>query len=128
MIIAGAVLCLAMNIYREARGESIPGQYAVALVTMNRAEQDRRKVCHQVFRHRQFSWTNHGVKKVKKGWKVPGPQDPVAWSLSLKIAKHTLKGRMPDFTWGSTHYHSIAVSPDWGLLRIKQIGNHIFYS
>jgi N-acetylmuramoyl-L-alanine amidase len=35
------VRCLAMNIYHEARSESLAGQYAVADVVLNRVESNR---------------------------------------------------------------------------------------
>ena len=53
-----AITCLALNLYHEARGEPEIGQWAVAQVTMNRAEHDPAKVCDTVFKPRQFSWTN----------------------------------------------------------------------
>ena len=40
MLAQGALLCLALNIYHEARGEPLKGQIAVASVTMNRANWD----------------------------------------------------------------------------------------
>ena len=55
MLISTAALCLALNVFHEARGEFIPGQYAVALVTLNRAEHDPAKVCDVVFKRHQFS-------------------------------------------------------------------------
>ena len=132
MIVATAALCLALNIFHEARSESIPGQYAVALVTMNRAEGDPKQVCQEVFKRRQFSWTNRGVTKVRGGWKFSAkldPKDEYAWSLAQKVAAHTLAGKMLDFTHGSTFYHTTKVKPIWRLAmtRTKTIGNHRFY-
>ena len=52
--------CMTANIYHEARGESIKGQYAVAHVTMNRVhhEQFPDTVCEVVFQPKQFSWSH----------------------------------------------------------------------
>ncbi|NIO43392.1 MAG: hypothetical protein GTO41_26515, partial [Burkholderiales bacterium] len=43
--------CLALNVYHEARGEPMAGQYAVAEVTMNRVASRRypNTVCKVVF-------------------------------------------------------------------------------
>lgn len=129
MIVSTATLCLAANIYFEARNQTVPGQYAVALVTMNRAGTPK-KVCTEVFRPKQFSWTNKGVTRQGRGWRVPTPREQEAWELAQRIAKVTLSGRMADFTWGSTHYHSLAVKPEWRrqLTRTKRIGSHVFYT
>jgi N-acetylmuramoyl-L-alanine amidase len=130
MIISTALLCLAANIYYEARGEMIPGQYAVALVTVNRAEGDHSQVCAEVFRPKQFSWTIGTTSVTRHGWRILPPKDQQAWELAIRIAKHTLAGRMPDMTRGATHYHATYVTPDWSftLKRTARFGRHIFYS
>lgn len=131
MILESAVLCLALNIYHEARSEMIPGQYAVAHVTMNRAG-DQSNICKTVTAKNQFSWTNTMlVKKGKKyALKDKGmPKDEHAWQLAQHIARYALTHRTADATLGATHYHTTKVSPAWraSMTRIKRIGSHIFY-
>lgn len=130
MIVATAVACLAINIYMESRGEPIIGQYGVALVTINRAKKSQDSICNTVFKPKQFSWTNSGVKRVKYAWKVATPKDDYAWEKAEKIAIHALAGNMPDFTKGADHYHATYVSPKWryAMVPTKKIGNHIFYA
>lgn len=133
MLVETAVLCLALNVYHEARGETLPGQYAVAIVTFNRAKKQESKVCAQVFKPKQFSWTIGKVSKVKGGWKVANsmkPRDAKAWLVALDVARHTLKGDLPDFTGGATHYHTKAVSPHWAKKAkpVTTIGQHVFYA
>jgi spore germination cell wall hydrolase CwlJ-like protein len=135
MIVATALTCLALNLYHEARGEPIMGRYAVAMVTINRAQQDQERVCHEVFRRKQFSWTS-GVQKTPKGWKLPAhlvpkldnPMEAHAWETAKIIAAVSLKGRMHDFTRGAEHYHADYVHPRWARVMepIKKIGRHIF--
>jgi len=132
MIISTAVLCLAMNVYMEARSEMIPGQYAVALVTMNRAGRDPKRICAEVFKPSQFSWANDRVVKVKGGWQIPSdlrPREAHAWDLAFRVASWTLAGNMPDFTNGSTYYHTKAVKPAWrkAFEWTTTIGAHVFY-
>lgn len=132
MIANTALICLALNVYHEARGEQVPGQYAVALVTMNRADQREERVCPEVFKRRQFSWANKGVVKTRQGWVIARaklPHDDEAWARSLRVAAWTLAGRMPDLTQGSTHYHTHAVRPRWRLAMqaTTRVGNHRFY-
>lgn len=133
MVIATAALCMAITIFHEARSEPIMGQYAVALVVLNRAGKDRQLVCRAAFEKRQFSWTNAGVKKTKAGWKIDPylePKDVYAWWLARRIANTTLSGKMIDFTGGATFYHTTKVHPPWRLamVRTKKIGNHLFYT
>lgn len=130
MVISTALLCLAINIYHEARGEPVLGQYGVALVTMNRAQADE-KVCKEVFRKSQFSWTT-GVVKTKYGWKIPGhmkPIDQFSWNRAQTVARITLDGKIMDVTKGATHYHASYVNPYWksAYQRGPKIGSHIFY-
>lgn len=131
MIVSTALVCMALNIYHEARGEQVPGQYAVALVTMNRAGTPER-VCDTVFRRKQFSWANRAVKRDQAGWRIGQgliPRELEAWERAQIIAGITLAGRMSDFTQGSTHYHARWVRPYWSskLERTRAIGGHVFY-
>lgn len=135
MIVSSAVLCLALNIFHEARGELVPGQYAVALVTMNRAGQDDR-VCQEVFRPKQFSWTT-GVRRTAQGWKLPkrlipqvdNPIEAYSWNKAQRIAAVTLSRGIRDLTQGADHYHADYVTPRWAAAMepVRQIGRHIFY-
>jgi spore germination cell wall hydrolase CwlJ-like protein len=131
MILESAVLCLALNIYHEARSEMIPGQYAVAQVTMNRAG-SQAKVCETVVAKNQFSWTNTMLTKKGKRYilKANGlPKDEHAWDLAKHIATYVLKNRPADFAKGATFYHSTAVAPHWRkhMVKVAKIGRHIFY-
>lgn len=132
MIVSTAALCLALNVFHEARSQMIPGQYAVALVTLNRADHDKRQVCTEVFKHKQFSWANKGVTKVKGGWKLAErlrPKEAYAWWLAQRIAAVSLSGQMSSFMPRATFYHEVNVKPIWRLsmVEVKQIGSHKFY-
>lgn len=108
------------------------GQYAVAMVTLNRAGHDSDKVCATVFAPKQFSWANGRIHKVKGGFELPPelwPRDQYAWWKANRIALMSLNGRMVDFTAGSNFYHALRVHPVWRLAmeRTRSIGQHIFY-
>lgn len=133
MILASAALCLALNIYHEARGEMIPGQYAVANVTINRAGGNNERICDVVAEPKQFSWTQK-LLTVKNGQyllkKKGYPTDEAAWELAYRIANYAMKHPATDFTGGrATHYHAITVDPSWRfkLEKTKRVGKHIFY-
>lgn len=79
------LLCLSLNIYHEARGESTRTQEAVAAITMNRTKvKDKpRDVCEVVYYPYAFSWTNH-PNKIK---------DKEAFLKAKKIARAYLAGK-----------------------------------
>ena len=125
MVGTTALLCLALNLFHEARGESVPGQYAVAQVTMRRAKNDPERVCEAVYAKKQFSWTHQAVGK-----RDPARVDLDAWKRAIAISRVVLEGRMPlDFTNGSDHYHAKHVKPSWttAMVKTRVMGRHVFY-
>lgn len=134
MLLTTAALCLALNIYHEARSESLTGQHAVAQVTFNRADRDPNKVCGEVFKPKQFSWANpltevKGKERERRAQKFM-PKDEKAWSLAKSIAQYTVAGYIKDFTRGAKFYHTKAVRPIWRkeFTLVAVIGNHRFYA
>ncbi len=114
--------CLAKNVYFESRGESVWGQMAVALVTLERAQITGNTVCEEVNRPNAFSWTSN--KKLIK--------DPKAFELSYKIAQiSTFLKYMGLDTLRADHYHSkkLVRYPRWAYHfdHVASVGNHIFY-
>lgn len=128
-----AITCLALTIFHEARGELIPGQYAVAQVTWRRAGMNEKAVCATVLAPHQFSWTKTLTRRVKGGYRLKSagiPQDARAWSLALRIAQAVMSHRMPDITGGALFYHERSVRPWWAkrYRLVRVIGNHRFYA
>lgn len=133
-MIETAILCLALNVYHEARGEPLNGQHAVAQVTMNRADRDPLRVCEVVFEPYQFSWANSLTTADKDARRRQAsrfiPKEVKAWQVAKQIAKLTIDGWIPDFTNGATHYHANYIADqDWTRqkLRTLSIGKHHFY-
>lgn len=132
-MIETAMLCLALNIYHEARSEPLEGQKAVAQVTLTRAGHDPAKVCSTVFRRKQFSWANPlttvspGVRKQRAHRFFP--HETEAWEQAKHVAARALNGEMRNVVGYATHYHADYVSPHWtsSMRKIKRIGRHIFY-
>ena len=114
-------VCLAKNIYHEARGESLRGKLAVAKVTLNRVASGkfRSTICGVVYQRGQFSWTNSKYKPIV---------DKQAWTDSLHLAKLVMLN--PELsTTPAMYYHSTKVKPNWRRLeRTDKIGNHVFYT
>ena len=118
--------CLAENIYHEARTEGTKGQQAVALVTMNRLNNDKfpKKICEVVKQKTngtcQFSWYCNKVKLNRSS-------DDYQEALKNAIFVYANYESIYDFTKGSLYYHADYVRPGWKLLRTVVIGRHIFY-
>jgi len=124
--------CLAENIYFEARGEPLEGQYAVAEVTLNRTQAQHfpHTVCAVVHEMRwdpsrkrtvaDFSWTELGGLS---------PQDGPAWKRAMTVATAVYDDVHDPIAPGALFYHSTKVRPGWARTRtaIATIGNHIFY-
>ena len=127
-----SLTCLARNVYFEARGEPVAGQYAVAEVTMNRRASRRfpNTVCEVVYQKNwdpirrrlvgAFSWTEFDS--------LP---DPVGdeWHRALSIAEAVYYQRYTPQLKGATHFHATYIKPDWAKQkqRVAKIGRHIFY-
>lgn len=116
-----SVDCLARNIYYEARGEPLSGQYAVAEVTMNRksALGYPKTVCEVVYQKSAFSWTAERVARPRG----------TEWRRALKIADDVYYQRRAATLPGVTHYHATSVRPEWSKerRRVARIGRHVFY-
>lgn len=129
-----AVMCLALNIYHEARGEPLAGQIAVAEVVLNRVESPKFpdticEVVHQgeyyqtaPIRNRcQFSWWCDGKSDI--------PKDTTAWQQISELANKLVSRNHIDITEGSLYYHTKEVNPYWSKAFEKTviINSHIFY-
>lgn len=124
--------CLAENVYFEARGEPLDGQYAVAEVTLNRMHSKYfpKTVCGVV--HEQhwdpirkryvahFSWTELGPMY---------PQDTAAWKQAMAVATATYDDTHQHVVPGALFYHAVDIRPSWAKAKraVATIGNHVFY-
>jgi spore germination cell wall hydrolase CwlJ-like protein len=129
---ANDLQCLAENIYFEARGEPLEGQYAVAEVTLNRrwAERFPHTICEVVHETRwdpsrrrfvaDFSWTELGALS------PPGGR---AWTQAMAVASAAYDDLHTPVAPGALFYHATSVRPEWARNRktVATIGNHIFY-
>jgi spore germination cell wall hydrolase CwlJ-like protein len=151
---AEQALCLAQNVYHEAKGETLAGKSAVAHVTLNRVKHPKypNNICdvvHQadyrtkwngnkvpVIARCQFSWycdgkadTIHIVYMTgDRKYKPIGP-NMEAWKQSVQVALLSMKGITIDPTSGATHYYNHNISsPSWGSAYpvSAQIYNHTF--
>jgi spore germination cell wall hydrolase CwlJ-like protein len=124
--------CLAENVYFEARGEPLQGQYAIAEVTLNRLRSPNfpDTICEVVHDTRwdrirrrlvaHFSWTRHQVRA-----EPTGP----AWERAMAVATAVYDHQHDPVVPGALFYHATSVQPYWasGKKVVARIGNHVFY-
>lgn len=130
------ITCMATNIVYEAGREDIIGQAAVARVVMNRVlhgfasnpcavvnqkivvEKDNESVvvC-------QFSWVcENDLPPLNKNSLMYKNAERIAYEV---LVYDGFKDVVPSTT---LFFHNTSVNPEWPYKKVKQIGNHIFYS
>lgn len=126
------IKCLAENVYFEARGEPLNGQYAVAEVTVNRLRSPYfpKTICGVVHDTRwdplrrrftaHFSWTQ--MEDRGEPW---GP----LWQQSLAVATAVINDAYVPIVPDALYYHADSVQPYWANAKrtVARIGSHVFY-
>ena len=123
------IMCIAVAIYFEARGEPLAGRFAVAEVVINRMRDPRYPddACSVVYDggeakyECQFSFFCDGLSDQ--------PEDNVSWRVAQVIAKAVYEGRAAPMVGEATHYHTVRVNPDWAQTgqEVVKISDHVFY-
>jgi len=136
-MISAAVMCLALNLYHEARGESLAGNLAVGFVTMNRVADPRYPdtVCGVVKQAKYHAWSEFPIRnKCQFSWFCDGlsdkPKDDKAFMESVLLSKHIMASTVTDISEGATHYHATWIqAPYWAgdLSVVLELDQHIFY-
>ena len=135
------LICLAMNIYHESRNQSIAGQMAVGLVTINRVKDKRypNTICEVVMEGpTRVSWVDktkeYPIKhRCQFSWYCDGLSDTVrdfdTFMKITKLADIVMTQLVIDITDGATHYHADYVKPAWAVTKTRttKIDDHIFY-
>jgi len=124
------LICLALNIYYEARSEPPYGQLAVGQVVMQRVESSRHpdSVCEVVYQGGEALWKCHF------SWYCDGlsdqPRDEEAWENAKYMAEIVASGARIEALYGVLHYHSNEIPPPWWtveMTHVSTIGNHEFW-
>jgi len=132
-----AVMCLALNLYFEARDQPVVGQLAVGFSTMNRVKDERYPdtVCEVVKQAKYHAWDmeNPIRHKCQYSWFCDGmsdvPTNDKAMLEATILAANIFYGRVTDISNGATHYHATYVNPYWAdhMTVLFRIDDHIFY-
>ena len=135
------IMCLARNIYFEARNESAFGQLAVASVTLNRVDSTKfpNTICEVVHQAKYSKWwaEAHGKKvpvrnQCQFSWYCDGKSDKIfdhkIYEKIYKLAEVAYNTDI-DITDGATHYHADYVNPSWAshMKTVAKVDTHIFY-
>jgi spore germination cell wall hydrolase CwlJ-like protein len=127
------LLCLAQNLFFEARNQALDGVIAVAWTTENRRRSSAypSTYCEIVHEVRgddplvcQFSWTCDDRSD------FPSQEELAVWNRIVVIAWHFMSGKYPlDLTGGAMWYHAHYADPAWGRgATCRFIGDHCFYT
>ena len=137
MILETALMCMATNIYHEAKNQPMVGQIAVAQVVMNRVNDSRYpdNVCDVVKQGLTYKNGKVVLGKCQFSWHCDGKIDDVdmrskQWRNSLRYASMVITNRITlAVTEGAPHYHATYVRPAWARTKTKtvRINRHIFY-
>lgn len=120
-------LCLALNLYHEARGSTKADLMAVAWVTRNRVDSTAargRSYCQIIWEKGQYSWTTRSVSSLT-------PREQGAWRRVLEVATAVMgaEDRESDPTNGANTFYLRKLGvPSWtrrGTGRM-QIGAHTY--
>lgn len=122
------IVCLATNMYHEARGEGRQGMVAVGLVTLNRKNLTSfpDTVCGVVYQSGQFAWIYEGHTRIS---------ERAAYEAALAAAEFVYRKQniMHDYTLGAQYFLSPMPNglpkPSWARrfeVTLKH-GRHTFY-
>ena len=138
-------ICLAQNIYHEARGEIVEGQIAVSNVVINRvkSKQFPNDICSVVYQRTQIKSINRVLKFLgipafcQFSWTCDLKsndlyRDSESWKNIQTLAQEIVLGTHDDLSNGATHYYNpaeVRSTPPWAnkLTKTIVIGNHHFY-
>ena len=135
MLLETALMCMATNIYHEAKNEPMVGQIAVAQVVMNRVRDSRYPdtVCDVIKQGLTYKNGKVVLGKCQFSWYCDGKSDKAkekgAWETAVMVAHGVYYGNLDDFVEGATHYHAHYVRPSWASSKtyITRKDDHIFY-
>ena len=137
MILETALMCMAANVYHEAKNQSMLGQFAVAQVVMNRVEDHRypNTICEVVKQGLTYKNGKVVLGKCQFSWYCDGKsdepnRDSKAWGKAIRHASIIMGETINlDVADGATHYHASYVRPAWAKTKTKttRIDKHIFY-
>ena len=105
------MMCLAKNIFFEARGTATHERIRIINVTTNRTKSSQfgGSYCDVVYEHAQFSWTLN----LKRHTVARYVTEHKAWVEAQTMARYELAYGYVDTTNGALYYHTLDCDPSW---------------
>ena len=126
-MIKAMALCYALASFREARGEPVAAQIAVAKILQHRAEKSHKTPCAELTKRRQFAF----VKKyglATPNMKKVGKLDVAAWHRSKRMAKTFRSMSVKGITSRHVYFNTLALGKRYKTkAKPVVIGQLIFY-
>ena len=127
---SSAILCLALAVFYESRGEPLRGQQAVAEVIVNRSESGKypKDICSVIKQQGQFSWYNRNISLSKPPMVTyKNAQANSSWEQAKQVA-HNAINEPTNHTNGALFFNSTRLGVRFRTdTKPCKIGNHIFY-
>jgi N-acetylmuramoyl-L-alanine amidase len=122
------MICLAKNIFFEARGTDENERIKIINVTTNRVESPKfgGTYCDVVYKHAQFSWTLN----LRKHNPIHYITEWSSWQHAQAMAAYELAHGYPDMTKGATYYKTRWCHPRWAHHKkiVLATRYHIYYT
>ena len=127
---SAAMLCLALAVFYESRGEPLRGQKAVAEVIVNRAESGKypKDICSVIKQQGQFSWYNRNISLSKPPVLIyKNAQVNESWEQAKDVAHQALR-EPTNHTKGALFFNSTRLGVRFDTdVKPCRIGKHVFY-
>lgn len=124
-----SLLCVAMAVFMEARGEPALGQAAVAWVTRTRSAERDLTPCDTVFELNQYTWTSYPIRRIVAAIAA----SPDGFLETQDVAWRVMVDAEPDPTFGANHFwghRAMPRPPTWARMAVsgsrRVIGGHTF--
>lgn len=125
-----ALLCLALAVFHESRGEPIKGQQAVAEVIVNRTESAKypTDICAVIKQQGQFSWYNPNISLSSPPPSIyKNTQAKESWDQAKDVAQKTLQ-KPTNHTKGALFFNGSRLGVRYRTdTKPCTIGKHVFY-
>ena len=116
------VICLALNLYHEARGSTQADIMAVGFTTKNRTVRRSKDYCGVIWEKGQYVWTTRPISGQL-------PKEKATWNKIVANAREIITQDLPDPTRGADSFYSRRITPPaWARrssIRIP-IGGHVY--
>jgi spore germination cell wall hydrolase CwlJ-like protein len=117
------IVCLALNMYHEARGSTQADIMAVGHTTKNRTKYRKKTYCNVIWEKGQYDWVRRPISQQM-------PKDLKTWRQMVDSARQIVMDDLPDPTKGADSFYSRRRGPTAQATRSSvrvPIGGNVYY-